>query len=118
MTFASSNPPDPGSHLVSNRAFKVEPIEAPIHRVAEIETVITSLGREPGGGLPTSAGNASQSSDACQAASSSRTGSSPSGALPRRGPLANAASISFTASVSVMRCTAEISRDNRSSAAS
>ena len=51
MTFASSNPPDPGSHLVSNRAFKVEPIEAPIHRVAEIETVITSLGREPRGGL-------------------------------------------------------------------
>ena len=33
-------------------------------------------------------------------------------------PLANAASISLTASVSVMRCTAEISRDSRSSAAS
>jgi hypothetical protein len=33
-------------------------------------------------------------------------------------PLANVASISLTASVSVMRCTAEISRDSRSSAAS
>ena len=33
------------------RSFKVAPIEAPIHSVAEIETVITSLGREPGGGL-------------------------------------------------------------------
>jgi putative ABC transport system substrate-binding protein len=33
------------------RSFKVAPIEAPIHSVTEIETVITSLGREPGGGL-------------------------------------------------------------------
>ena len=33
------------------RSFKVAPIKAPIHSVAEIETVITSLGREPGGGL-------------------------------------------------------------------
>jgi putative tryptophan/tyrosine transport system substrate-binding protein len=33
------------------RSFKAVPIEAPIHNVAEIETVITSLGREPGGGL-------------------------------------------------------------------
>jgi putative tryptophan/tyrosine transport system substrate-binding protein len=33
------------------RSFKVAPIEAPIHSVAEIETVLTSLGREPGGGL-------------------------------------------------------------------
>jgi hypothetical protein len=53
-----------------------------------------------------------------QAASSSRTGSSPSTGLPRRGPLASAASISLTASVSVTRCTAEISRDSRSRAAS
>jgi putative ABC transport system substrate-binding protein len=30
---------------------KVEPIAAPVHSDAEIEKVITSLGREPGGGL-------------------------------------------------------------------
>jgi hypothetical protein len=53
-----------------------------------------------------------------QAASSSITASSPSGVLPRRGPLARAASISLIASVSVTRCTAEISRASRSSAAS
>ena len=33
------------------RSFKVEPITAPVHSDAEIETVMTSLGREPGGGL-------------------------------------------------------------------
>ena len=33
------------------QSFKVEPITAPVHDDAEIETVITSLGREPGGGL-------------------------------------------------------------------
>jgi len=33
------------------RSLKVEPIAAPIHSDVEIETVITSLGREPGGGL-------------------------------------------------------------------
>jgi putative ABC transport system substrate-binding protein len=33
------------------RSFKVAPIVAPIHSEADIETVITSLGREPGGGL-------------------------------------------------------------------
>jgi ABC-type uncharacterized transport system substrate-binding protein len=33
------------------RSFKMEPITAPVHSDAEIETVITSLGREPGGGL-------------------------------------------------------------------
>ena len=33
------------------RSLKVEPITAPVHSDAEIETVITSLGREPGGGL-------------------------------------------------------------------
>jgi putative tryptophan/tyrosine transport system substrate-binding protein len=32
-------------------SFKVVPIVAPVHSEAEIETVITSLGREPGGGL-------------------------------------------------------------------
>jgi putative ABC transport system substrate-binding protein len=33
------------------RSLKVVPIAAPVHSDAEIETVITSLGREPGGGL-------------------------------------------------------------------
>jgi putative tryptophan/tyrosine transport system substrate-binding protein len=33
------------------RSFKVTPIVAPVHSEAEIETVIVSLGREPGGGL-------------------------------------------------------------------
>jgi putative ABC transport system substrate-binding protein len=33
------------------RSLKVEPITAPVHSDAEIERVITSLGREPGGGL-------------------------------------------------------------------
>jgi hypothetical protein len=32
-------------------SFEVEPITAPVHSDAEIETVMTSLGREPGGGL-------------------------------------------------------------------
>src|SRR5271155_4882383 len=53
------------------------------------------------------------------AASSSTTASSSvSDFGPRRGPLASAASISLIASVSVIRCTAETSRDSRSSAAS
>jgi putative ABC transport system substrate-binding protein len=33
------------------RSLKVEPITAPVHSDTEIETVINSLGREPGGGL-------------------------------------------------------------------
>jgi putative tryptophan/tyrosine transport system substrate-binding protein len=33
------------------RSFKVAPIVAPVHSEVEIETVITSLGSEPGGGL-------------------------------------------------------------------
>jgi len=33
------------------QSFKLAPIVAPVHSEAEIETVITSLGREPGGGL-------------------------------------------------------------------
>jgi putative ABC transport system substrate-binding protein len=32
-------------------SLKVEPISSPVHNDAEIETVMTSLGREPGGGL-------------------------------------------------------------------
>ena len=33
------------------RSLKVEPIIAPVHTDAEIETAIIALGREPGGGL-------------------------------------------------------------------
>ena len=33
------------------RSLKVEPIPAPVHSDAEIEVAITTLGREPGGGL-------------------------------------------------------------------
>jgi putative tryptophan/tyrosine transport system substrate-binding protein len=33
------------------RSLKVEPIAAPVHSDADIETVMVSLGREPGGGL-------------------------------------------------------------------
>jgi hypothetical protein len=33
------------------RSLKVEPITAPVHSDAEIETVLNSLGREPRGGL-------------------------------------------------------------------
>jgi hypothetical protein len=33
------------------RSFEVEPVTAPVHSDAEIETAITSLGREPQGGL-------------------------------------------------------------------
>ena len=33
------------------RSLKVEPIIAPVHSDAEIETAIIALGREPGGGL-------------------------------------------------------------------
>jgi putative ABC transport system substrate-binding protein len=33
------------------RSLKVEPIIAPVHSDSEIETAISSLGREPGGGL-------------------------------------------------------------------
>src|SRR5262249_21448953 len=33
------------------KSFNIAPIAAPVHSDAEIETVITSLGREPGGAL-------------------------------------------------------------------
>jgi putative tryptophan/tyrosine transport system substrate-binding protein len=39
------------SFEVAARSFKVAPIVAPVHSEAEIETVITSLGSEPGGRL-------------------------------------------------------------------
>jgi putative ABC transport system substrate-binding protein len=38
------------------RSLKVEPITAPVHSDAEIETAIIALGREPGGGLVSMAG--------------------------------------------------------------
>jgi putative ABC transport system substrate-binding protein len=50
--------PDTSAELVSMpplqtvaRSLKVEPIIAPVHSDAEIETAIIALGREPGGGL-------------------------------------------------------------------
>ena len=54
--FNPNNAPGGGLYVLpafeaAARSFKVAPIKAPIHSVAEIETVITSLGREPGGGL-------------------------------------------------------------------
>jgi putative ABC transport system substrate-binding protein len=39
------------SFEMAARSLKVEPITAPVHSDAEIETAITALGREPGGGL-------------------------------------------------------------------
>jgi putative tryptophan/tyrosine transport system substrate-binding protein len=39
------------SFEVAARSLKAEPLIAPVHDDAEIEMVITSLGREPGGGL-------------------------------------------------------------------
>ena len=39
------------------RLFKVAAITAPVHNDAEIETVITSLGREPRGGPRPDAGS-------------------------------------------------------------
>jgi putative tryptophan/tyrosine transport system substrate-binding protein len=41
----------PPSFEAAARLSKVEPITEPVHSDTEIETVITSLGREPGGGL-------------------------------------------------------------------
>ena len=51
------NPDFPGppaympSFEAAARSLKVEPIIAPVHSDAEIETAIIALGREPGGGL-------------------------------------------------------------------
>jgi putative tryptophan/tyrosine transport system substrate-binding protein len=53
------------------RSLKVAPIAAPVHSDAEIETVIASLGREPGGGLvlmPDSFNNVHRASIIAQAA--------------------------------------------------
>jgi putative tryptophan/tyrosine transport system substrate-binding protein len=56
IIFNPDTAPGGGSYLLSAfeaaaRSLKVEPIKAPAHNDAEIETVIASLGQEPDGGL-------------------------------------------------------------------
>jgi putative ABC transport system substrate-binding protein len=56
MIFNPNTAPDGGSYFLPSfeaaaRSLKVEAITAPVRSDAEIETVITSLGREPRGGL-------------------------------------------------------------------
>jgi putative tryptophan/tyrosine transport system substrate-binding protein len=56
IMFNPDTAPGGGSYYLPSfeaaaRSLKVAPIAAPVHSDAEIETVITSLGREPGGGL-------------------------------------------------------------------
>jgi putative ABC transport system substrate-binding protein len=56
MLFNPDTAPGRGSYYLpafeaACRSLKVEPIAAPIRGEADIETAITSLGREPGGGL-------------------------------------------------------------------
>jgi putative tryptophan/tyrosine transport system substrate-binding protein len=56
ILFNPETAPGGGSYFLPSfeaaaRSLKVEPIVAPVHSEAEIETVIASLGREPRGGL-------------------------------------------------------------------
>jgi putative ABC transport system substrate-binding protein len=56
IMFNPDTAPGGGSYYLPSfeaaaRSFKVAPIPAPVHSDAEIEAVIGSLGREPGGGL-------------------------------------------------------------------
>jgi putative tryptophan/tyrosine transport system substrate-binding protein len=56
IMFNPDTAPGGGSYFLASfeaaaRTFKVEPMIARVHSEAEIETVMTSLGREPGGGL-------------------------------------------------------------------
>jgi putative tryptophan/tyrosine transport system substrate-binding protein len=56
IMFNPDNAPDGGSYFLPSfeaaaKVLKVEPIKAPVHSQAEIETVMISLGREPRGGL-------------------------------------------------------------------
>jgi putative tryptophan/tyrosine transport system substrate-binding protein len=56
MMFNPDTAPGGGSYYLSTfeaaaRSFKVAPITAHVHSDSEIEAIITSLGREPGGGL-------------------------------------------------------------------
>jgi putative tryptophan/tyrosine transport system substrate-binding protein len=61
IMFNPDTTPGGGSYYLPSfeaaaRALKVEPIIASVHSDAEIETVITSLGREPGGGIVVAGG--------------------------------------------------------------
>jgi putative tryptophan/tyrosine transport system substrate-binding protein len=56
IMFNPDTSPDRGLYFLplfvaAAQSLKVAPIAAPVHSAAEIETVIASLGREPGGGL-------------------------------------------------------------------
>jgi putative tryptophan/tyrosine transport system substrate-binding protein len=56
IMFNPDTAPGGGSYFLASfeaaaRSFKVEPMIARVHSEAQIETVMTSLGREPGGGL-------------------------------------------------------------------
>ena len=56
MIFNPATAPGGGSYFLpffetAARSFRVEPIIAPVHSDADIESVITALGREPKGGL-------------------------------------------------------------------
>jgi putative ABC transport system substrate-binding protein len=56
MMFNPDTAPGGGSHFLPSfeaaaKSLKIEPITAPVHSDAEIEMAITSLGRQPGGGL-------------------------------------------------------------------
>jgi putative ABC transport system substrate-binding protein len=56
MIFNSATAPGGGSYFLpffeaAARSFRVEPIIAPVHSDADIESVITALGREPKGGI-------------------------------------------------------------------
>ena len=62
IMFNPDTAPDGGLYYRSSfdaaaRSLKMEPIVAPVHSDAEIETVMTSLGREPRGGLVVSPDN-------------------------------------------------------------
>jgi putative ABC transport system substrate-binding protein len=60
IMFQADNPGASLSYVPSfetaARSLKVEPIPAPVHSDVEIDTAITALGREPGGGLVVIAG--------------------------------------------------------------
>ena len=56
MMFNPDTAPRGGSYFLPSfesaaRSLKMEPIVAPVHNNAEVEMVMISLGREPGGGL-------------------------------------------------------------------
>jgi putative tryptophan/tyrosine transport system substrate-binding protein len=56
IMFNPDSAPGGGSYFLPSfeaaaRSFKAEPVAAGVHSVVEIESVISALGREPGGGL-------------------------------------------------------------------